>query len=148
MSAAQACLPSSRQGGSAFSLLHLKRQMIVLSEAVDWSRLRNVAVWPPAARAAWVQAVLTSPTLRNLQLLLDQLESVFVADDAAAAIATRTEVGRANSDDDTPAAWQWIPARYLDTFAPGRALEIPTTTASVAARLRNLGALVAPVLLN
>ena len=67
------------------TLAQLKRQAVCLAEAVDWALLRHPATWPPAARAAWVGAVLAAPSGGELLQLLHVLVRALYADDAAAA---------------------------------------------------------------
>jgi hypothetical protein len=155
-------------------LFQLKRQAVCLAEAVDWSRLRHAAVWPPASRAAWAHAVLTAPSGGDLNRLLHVLGRVLQADDAAAAstaravapaaLAAQREGARKRSATEIasmtaaaavadPAAppgslkWRWVPAWFLDQ-TPDPEATVGVRTASAAAwTLRTLAKVLQPNLL-
>jgi hypothetical protein len=152
-------------------LLQLKRQAICLAEAVDWSRLRFPAVWPPSSRSEWGRAVLSAYDGGELNRLLHVLARVLQADDTAAghaAIATAPAVSRDGARKRTQAEiavlvaeattpdvtanpgslkWRWVPQWFLDQTPNPEAAVGVRTAAAAAWTLRSLGAVLRPNLI-
>lgn len=114
-------------------LLQLKRVLIAVSTAVNWTKLRYPAVWPPGARATWAHRVMTAHSLQQMLECLGSLESALRADDlspyGACAPIWRTEPDgtsiRVVPRRPAMPSEAWIPAWYLEclpSIAAGRAV--------------------------
>ena len=120
-------------------LLRLKRLSLAIAGAVDFSRLRCPAHWPPSARAQWAHAVTSAHSAAELLTALGALEAALRADDVYAAAAANggQHVHR-------PLLDAWLPPWYLQCVpSAGAALAVPTL-AAVALRLHALQRALAP----
>lgn len=152
------------------ALAQLRRQAVCLAEAVDWTRLRQPAVWPPAARAQWAAKVLAAASGGELNRLLHVLVRALQADDSAAyamAVATapkQREGGRKHTqaelaemaekatyaDESAPPGsllWRWVPFWFLDRMPSAEAVVGMRTAAAAAWTLRSVAAMLRPNLL-
>lgn len=175
LSAAAATGAPAADVAAAFDppLAQLRRQAVCFAEAVDWARLRQPAVWPPAARAQWAAKVLAAASGGELNRLLHVLIRALQADDSAAYSMSITEatlkqqrdgVSRKRTQAELAAAveeaaasselapagtakWRWVPFWFLDRMPSAEAVVGMRTVAAAAWTLRSVAAMLRPNLL-